>query len=346
MKKGIFYIPCYPREAKLDKIVDEITSSVIFCDKNNFKEAYFGEHLADKYEKITSSLNIISAMSKVTNKIKLGSLTTNLTFYHPSVLASHISLVDNMCKGRLLLGIGAGSNMSDVESVGMINEDNRNRMLEELSLIKKLLNLKKLANFKTKNFAVSTIKRGNKKLGLGYYNNLYKSRKDLEIVLPALNPNSQNVKTAAKNKWSIVISNFCSEDVVENHISSYIKNSPLSKKRALKKIKLSRFIYVSNRKGNLKFLFNGYSPHMGVLKTIYTKLNHYKRLDCFGELKKLKLNFLAKKLFVYGNQKEVSKKIKNMQKKYGDLGSILYVHVPDTGRKKFDDSLKLFSKCN
>ena len=91
MKKGIFYIPCYPREAKLDKIVDEITSSVIFCDKNNFKEAYFGEHLADKYEKITSSLNIISAMSKVTNKIKLGSLTTNLTFYHPSVLASHIS---------------------------------------------------------------------------------------------------------------------------------------------------------------------------------------------------------------------------------------------------------------
>ena len=85
---------------------------------------------------------------------------------------------------------------------------------------------------------------------------------------------------------------------------------------------------------------------MGVLKTIYTKLNHYKRLDCFGELKKLKLNFLAKKLFVYGNQKEVSKKIKEMQKKYGDLGSILYVHVPDTGRKKFDDSLKLFSKCN
>ena len=31
-----------------------------------------------------------------------------------------------------------------------------------------------------------------------------------------------------------------------------------------------------------------------------------------------------------------------MQKKYGDLGSILYVHVPDTGKKKFDDSLKLF----
>ena len=51
-------------------------------DNNNFKEAYFGEHLADKYEKITSSLNMISAISSITNKIQLSSLTTNLTFYN------------------------------------------------------------------------------------------------------------------------------------------------------------------------------------------------------------------------------------------------------------------------
>ena len=54
-----------------------------------------------------------------------------------------------MCKGRLLLGVGAGSNISDVEFRGMINEDNRNRMLEELSL-KKLLNLKNWQTLKPK----------------------------------------------------------------------------------------------------------------------------------------------------------------------------------------------------
>ena len=52
-----------------NKIVNEIKSSVIFCDKHNFKEAYFGEHLADKYEKITSSLNIISAISLLTKLV-------------------------------------------------------------------------------------------------------------------------------------------------------------------------------------------------------------------------------------------------------------------------------------
>ena len=139
MKKGIFYIPCYPKETKLDKIVNEIKTSVIFCDKNNFKEAYFGEHLADKYENYIKFEHDISIV--VTNKkIELSSLTTNVTFYNPSVLASHISLVDNMCKGRLKLGIGSGSNISDVESVDLINDNNREKMFEILLLIKNFSN--------------------------------------------------------------------------------------------------------------------------------------------------------------------------------------------------------------
>ena len=346
MKKGIFYIPCYPKETKLDKIVNETKSSVVFCDNNNFKEAYFGEHLADKYEKITSSLNMISAISSITNKIQLSSLTTNLTFYNPSVLASHISLVDNMCKGRLKLGIGSGSNISDVESVNLLDDDNRGRMIEILEIIKKLFKSKNLVNLNTKNFKVSTKKKGDKNLGLGYYNSLYNSRNNLEIVIPALNPNSGNVKNAARNKWSIVISNFCSKDVIKNHIENYISSSPLNRKNALKKIKLARFIFVSNKREFIKNLFKKSSPHMGVLRTIHTKLSHYKRLNCFGSDKDLDLKFLAKKLFIYGNQKEVSKQINDLKSEVGKIDTIIYTHVPIVKNNNFNNSLKLFSKCN
>ena len=346
MKKGIFYLPCYPKETKLDKIVNEIKSSVVFCDKNNFKEAYFGEHLADKYEKITSSLNMISAISLLTKKIELSSLTTNITFYNPSVLASHIALVDNMCKGRLKLGIGSGSNISDVESVNLINDDNKGKIIEILSIIKKLFKSKNLVNLKTKNFKVSTIKKGNKNLGLGFYNPLYNSRNNLEIVIPALNPNSRNVKNAAIKKWTIVISNFCSDDIVKNHVENYVSNSSLSRKEALKKIKLARFIFVSNEKKNIKKLFEVSSPHMGVLRTIYSKLKYYKRLECFGNYKDLKIKSLAKKLFIYGNQKEVTQKIRKFKKKFGEVDAIVYTHVPEVKNRKFNNSLKLFSKCN
>ena len=345
MKKGIFYIPCYPKKTELHQIVEEIKESVIFCDKNNFKDSYFGEHLADKYEKITSSLSIISAVSTLTKKISLASLTTNLTFYHPSVLAAHLSLIDNLSKGRFVLGIGSGSNISDVESLDLIGEDNRYKMYEILSLTKKLLKSKSLVNLKSKNFNISTKKKGNKSLGLGFYNPLYKDRNNLEIVLPALNPNSNNVKASAKNLWSIVISNFCSDDVVKNHIDSYLHHSPLKKKDALNKIKLARFIFVSNNKTKMDNLFKKESPYMGVLNTLHTKLKYYNRLDCFGDLKNLSTKSIAKKLFIYGDKKLVSIKIKSLIHEYGKIGSLVYTHVPNTGNKYFDQSLKLFSQC-
>ena len=51
---------------------------------------------------------MVSTLSKLTKNIKLGTLTTNLNFYNPSVAASLISMVDNLTKGRLILGIGSG----------------------------------------------------------------------------------------------------------------------------------------------------------------------------------------------------------------------------------------------
>ena len=66
--------------------------------------------------------------------------------------------------------------------------------------------------------------------------------------MPALNENSYNVKLCAKNEWSIVISNFCSEEIVENHISNYLENSNLSEEEAYKKIKLSKLIFANEKK--------------------------------------------------------------------------------------------------
>ena len=72
-------------------------------------------------------------------------------------------------------------------------------------------------------------------MGLGFFNHLYNDRKDLDILMPALNKNSYNVKLCARNKWSIVISNFCCEEIIDNHIENYIKESPLNENEAFKK---------------------------------------------------------------------------------------------------------------
>ena len=70
--------------------------------------------------------------------------------------------------------------------------------------------------------------------------------------MPALNKNSYNVKLCAKNQWSIVVSNFCSEEIIDNHIKNYLEHSDLNEEEALKKIKLSKLIFVSEDKNNVR----------------------------------------------------------------------------------------------
>ena len=88
MNKGIFFIPVNDQTVRNDIIFDQVISETTFADKNGFTEAFFGEHITDLHEKISSSLMMVSALSKLTNKIKLGTLTTNLNFHKPATLSA------------------------------------------------------------------------------------------------------------------------------------------------------------------------------------------------------------------------------------------------------------------
>lgn len=344
MKKGIFYIPLYSQKKNFSEILDEIKETLLFADKKKFSEAYFGEHLTDKHEKITSSIMMVAAASSYTNYTKLGTLTTNLNFYPPAVSAAQISLADNMSKGRLMLGIGSGANNSDKEVVGKLSSNNYSIMLESYQIIKKILYKKNFSEYKSKNFNISVKKSKNKHLGLGYFNKLYKNRKNLEVVMPALGENSHNVKICAKNKWSIVISNFCSNEVIENHIENYLKFSSLRKADALKKIKLSKFIFVSEKKNIEKYLFSKNSPYYKSIEIIYKKLKTYNKHQCFGNNVNNVVDAINNTV-LFGNPKKIQDFIKNdIIKKFGEISSLIYVSIPKSKEKIYNNSLKIFAE--
>ena len=60
---------------------------------------------------------MVATLAKLTKNIKLGTLTTNLNFYNPAIVAALVSMADNLSEGRLMLGIGSGANMSDIEAM-------------------------------------------------------------------------------------------------------------------------------------------------------------------------------------------------------------------------------------
>ena len=56
----------------------------------------------------------------------------------------------------------------------------------------------------------------------------YKDRSNLDIIMPALGKIHLMLNYVQKMN-EIVISNFCSDDVIENHIENYLKYSKLKK---------------------------------------------------------------------------------------------------------------------
>ena len=73
MNKGIFSIPVYNQKTSMNKMLNEVIDQVIKADEWGLKEAFFGEHITDKHEKITSSLMMVATLAKLTKK-KLNSL--------------------------------------------------------------------------------------------------------------------------------------------------------------------------------------------------------------------------------------------------------------------------------
>ena len=58
MNKGIFFIPVNDQNKKNDVLLDEIISQTLNAEKWGINEAFFGEHITDKHEKISSSLSM------------------------------------------------------------------------------------------------------------------------------------------------------------------------------------------------------------------------------------------------------------------------------------------------
>ena len=93
---------------------------------------------------------MIASVSQLTSQMKLGSLTTNLNFYKYAALAAWISTVDNMTKGRLIMGIGARSKSNRFGVFGHVRKEKLRNHVRVRGSNKKILISKDLVDLKQK----------------------------------------------------------------------------------------------------------------------------------------------------------------------------------------------------
>ena len=85
------------------------------------------------------SMALLSAASQRTERITLGTAVMVLPFRHPVAFAKSIATVDALSKGRLIVGLGVGSNEREFDALGLDIHQRGKMADEKLSLLRRLL---------------------------------------------------------------------------------------------------------------------------------------------------------------------------------------------------------------
>jgi alkanesulfonate monooxygenase SsuD/methylene tetrahydromethanopterin reductase-like flavin-dependent oxidoreductase (luciferase family) len=106
------------------------------CEAGGYQALYAADHYASVYDPARAALDswgVVTALSALTKRIRLGVLVSPPTFRHPSVLSRIAVTADHVSLGRTELGMGVGWNAAEHASAGLAFPDTVTRveMLEE-----------------------------------------------------------------------------------------------------------------------------------------------------------------------------------------------------------------------
>ena len=135
MRLGYFTMPMHPQHRSPTDTLHEDREAIILADKLGFHDAFVGEHLTEKTENITSSLLFLATLISDTKNIKLATGTSNLSQWHPVLIASHAAMFDHLAKGRFIMRISAGALRCDAEALQTLNEDRQKRFVDCIEVI-------------------------------------------------------------------------------------------------------------------------------------------------------------------------------------------------------------------
>jgi alkanesulfonate monooxygenase SsuD/methylene tetrahydromethanopterin reductase-like flavin-dependent oxidoreductase (luciferase family) len=92
----------------------EYVAQVQEIERLGYDALMLSDHLVDQLAPI-SALGLVAG---VTTNLRLGSFVFNNDLRHPVVLGQELATLDRLSDGRLIVGIGAGWNIPEYESIG------------------------------------------------------------------------------------------------------------------------------------------------------------------------------------------------------------------------------------
>lgn len=132
MRSGVFIPPYHGMHENPTLTFQRDLELVEWCERLGYEEAWFGEHHSGGVETIDSPEIMIAAAAQRTRTIMFGTGVVSLPYHHPLNVAQRIVQLDHLTKGRVVLGVGAGSLVQDAKMRGV--DPTRTREVLEVSL--------------------------------------------------------------------------------------------------------------------------------------------------------------------------------------------------------------------
>src|SRR4051795_13730997 len=102
----------YPDVAP-DELFERIAAVAVAAEESGFDTVMVMDHfyqlplLGPPEHEMFEAYTLLGAIAARTQKVKLGTLVTGVTYRNPSILAKIVTTLDVVSKGRACLGIGA-----------------------------------------------------------------------------------------------------------------------------------------------------------------------------------------------------------------------------------------------
>src|SRR3984885_8110788 len=137
LKFSNFLFPESRDPARDGQVIDEVLREAQLTDELGFDVIWLAEHHFDGICAYVDPVSFAAALAVATQRASIGFAVAQMSLHHPIRMAEQMALIDNISKGRLVVGLGRGTayNIYDYQGYGIDPAEGYDRLIEAEELM-------------------------------------------------------------------------------------------------------------------------------------------------------------------------------------------------------------------
>jgi alkanesulfonate monooxygenase SsuD/methylene tetrahydromethanopterin reductase-like flavin-dependent oxidoreductase (luciferase family) len=132
MRFSNFLFPASMDPADDQRVIEETLREAQLCDSLGMDMLWLAEHHFDGICAYVDPVTFAAALAASTKQIRIGFAVAQMSLHHPIRLAEQMALIDNISRGRVVVGLGRGTafNIYDYQGYGIEPNEAYDRLIE------------------------------------------------------------------------------------------------------------------------------------------------------------------------------------------------------------------------